>query len=104
MENQEKQTCPSRLNDFGPWERTENIDYWRVLPNNDRTCSFCGSMHPDSVLEAVKQYGIQSIEQSTKSYKWYINRPGIKNASDGGIKYYRAHDTQEFIDELNKLI
>ncbi len=100
----ERQTCPSRLNDFGPWERIEKIDFWRSMTNGDKVCSFCGSMHPDSVLEAVRQYGSQSIEKSTKSYKWYINRPGIDNVYGGGIKYYRAHDTQEFVEELNKLI
>lgn len=48
----EKHTCGRRITDFGPWERTENIDTWMMV-GADKKCSFCGSMHPDRVLELI---------------------------------------------------
>jgi hypothetical protein len=98
----EKQTCGRRMNDFGPWERKENLDEWEII-GKDKICSFCGSLHPESVLEIVKEFGKETIEIA-KSYKWYVKRPDVPNASFGGIKYYRDHDTPEFLEELKELI
>jgi hypothetical protein len=92
------------LNDWGPWEREENIDHWAVLANGDKTCSFCGSLHPMTVIDIIKKYGFGVIGRTDKSYKWYVTRPEVKNAMEGGIKYYRHHDTQEFMDAFNSLV
>ena len=89
----EKQTCGRRMNDFGPWTHEENIDFWK--PGEHRTCSFCGSLHPDDVLSIVREHGPSAIGGTDKSYKWYIQHTK---------KYYRHHDTQEFIDALNALM
>lgn len=100
----ERQTCKSRMHDFGPWERAENIDFWRKLPNGDRTCSFCGSLHPMDVISIIKEHGFGAIQASTKAYKWYIRRQSVSGATAGGIKYYRRHDTDEFISTYNSLV
>ena len=94
----ERQTCPQRMTG------ESNIDTWKLLPNGDRTCSYCGSLHPESVISIIKEFGGSVIECSTKSYKWYINRPNVHNAMEGGIKYYRYHDTEEFVQQLNLLL
>jgi hypothetical protein len=103
IELPEKMTCRDRMEQIGTWERKENLDHWNLV-GDDKVCSFCGSMHPDRVLELVKSLGIQILEASTKSYKIYIHRANIPNAEYGGIKYYRWHDTPEFITEMNTLI
>lgn len=100
----ERQRCPRRGEGAMMFEKEPLPDYWRVLPNGDKTCSFCGSLHPDSIIEIVKTSGFGVIERSDKSYKWYIHRPTIKNALEGGIKYYRQHDTPEFINKFNELV
>lgn len=97
----EKHTCPRRINEIGPWEYKEAIDTWEMR-GDDKCCSFCGSLHPDRVVELVKEFGLGIIQNSTKSYKWYINRASVPNASYGGIKYYRMHDTDEFITKMNE--
>lgn len=107
VEKLERQSCGRRMQDFGPQSRKEGIDHWKIMKNGDRVCSYCGSLHPDDVLAKVKQYGLGVIGNTTKSYKWYvginsaINLPGYQ---DGGFKYYRHHDTDEFITEMNNVI
>jgi len=100
----ERQTCGRRMKDIGPWEQKENQDYWRVLENGDKTCSFCGSLSHEDILRLLKKHGRGILGFTDKSYKWYINQPEVGNAGEGGIKYYRQHDTPEFIEEVNKLI
>lgn len=98
----EMHTCPRRMSDYGPWQREENLDEWNII-GDDRCCSFCGSLHPDRVIELVEQHGFAIINGSDKCYKWYIHQPNVPNAGFGGIKYYRHHDTEEFIKKLNEL-
>lgn len=97
IDSLDRQTCGRRMNDFGPFERVENIDHWRGESGN-RTCSFCGSLHPSDVIEAMKKHGFGVIGKTDKNYKWYIAIPG--NYS----KYYRHHDTDEFIEAYNALL
>lgn len=90
----DRQTCPRRMSEIGPWEHKEDLDTWRQS-GNDRVCSFCGSLHPadfEAVLERVIQDEKCSISLSDKGYKVYVNRPEIRNASEGAIKYYKQHN------------
>jgi len=100
----ERQTCGRRMSEYGPWEKKENIDVWNKMPNGDRCCSFCGSLHPMDVIDIAKKFGVNAIQTTTKSYKWYIHRDNVRNALEGGIKYYRHHDTDEFIAIMNSMI
>lgn len=102
----ERQTCGRRMMDFGGWERTENIDHWRVMKNGDKTCSFCGSLHPDDVIKKIKQHGFGVVGFSDKGYKWYVGCNStirLPDYQDGGFKYYRQHDTDDFIKTYNEL-
>lgn len=102
----EGQTCPRR-GDPGPWNAVEGLDYWREEPNGDRTCSFCGSLHWEDFLDACKEV-IESdnirtrLSQSDKSYKVYVKRPDVKNATEGGIKYYKFHTPPMSEEEKSK--
>lgn len=90
----DKQTCPRRMSEIGLWEHKEAQDTWRTV-GVDRVCSFCGSLHPadfEAVLERVIQDERCSISLSDKGYKVYVNRPEIRNASEGAIKYYKQHN------------
>lgn len=83
-------------------DRGEGQDRWqRFKSNGDRVCSYCGSLHPDDMFEIVRQsaeasedadYGsVPEIEPSDKFYKIYVRRPGVRNAMEGGIKFYVCH-------------
>ena len=92
---QEKQTCGRRMQEFGPWKRTEGLDTWRVELNGDRTCSFCGSMHPTDFLTFLKRIpeipGARVEKATGKNYKFYVHRSDVQNASQGAIKFYTHH-------------
>jgi len=68
---------------------------WRRAPNGDRTCSYCGSLHPEDFLDIMIKYIEQEpgyrLETTSKPYKIYANRSGVQNASQGGIKFYFNH-------------
>jgi len=70
-------------------------DHWRKMPNGDRTCSYCGSLHEDDLFEILQAYADgkegYSFDPTTKPYKKYASRPGVSNASEGGIKFYGWH-------------
>ncbi len=102
IETGEKQTCRSRMTNVGPWEKEDGLDTW-IIQGKDKCCSFCGSLHPDRVLELVKLYSPHIIEFA-KGYRWYVRQPDVPNASFGGIKYYRWHDTEAFVEEFNQLL
>ena len=83
------QRCPSRA-DNG----TSLPDSWDFGPDGNRTCSFCGSIHPEDalvIIEKSKTDDRYGMEGSTKSYKAYVRQPGVRNAGEGAIKYYGWH-------------
>lgn len=106
-----KTTCGSRMQEFGPWEQKENLDYWDVERNNDVTCSFCGSCSWEKFLEVIdktiehKDSGVidWGIEKAIgKNYKYYITQPAVGNANDGAIKFYTWHMPKEIFNEERK--
>ncbi len=100
----DKQTCPRRINELGPWEYKEGLDTWQQV-GNDRVCSFCGSLHPadfEAVLKRVIDDDKCSIALSDKGYKVYINRPEVRNATDGAIKYYKQHNYTD-ADDIDRI-
>lgn len=72
---------------------------WKLRPNGDRVCSYCGSLHPDDFLDIITRYGAgeegYSFDLTGKSYKVYAKRPGVVSALDGGIKFYGHHAVAE---------
>lgn len=86
-----KLTCPRRMADWGPWEREEGLDGFEMR-RSDRflSCTFCGSMHPDDLLEAIREG--QEIGPTDKSYKLYVD--GMAG------KFYTHHLSPEQGDEF----
>lgn len=110
----------------GTWESrrwgTRDSDVWPDGFPKPRTCSFCGSVHPDDVLTLAKMGW--ELEMSTKSYKSYWHPPGhaahhARVMADFGshikgtilpalhseptppVKLYGNHLTTEKLAELN---
>lgn len=102
--------CPESLNGTMEYQRIHGAKSTWDKIGDDRVCSYCGSIHPDDLLELIKKYGFGIIGGTTKGYKWYVgmnsnvSRPNIPNAGFGAIKYYRWHDTDEFIAKYNELL
>jgi hypothetical protein len=80
----------------------EGLDHWNKFKSNgDRVCSYCGSLHWDDFTALVKQSSeasedvdyksVVEIEPSDKGYKIYVHQRGVRNASEGGIKFYTQH-------------
>lgn len=97
--------CGSRRSQTGV---TDKLDYWQKFKSNgDRVCSYCGSLHFDDfrklVLDATDDNSTISIEPSDKDYKVYVIRAGVRNAYEGGIKFYMWHAVHPVSDEDNKL-
>jgi hypothetical protein len=78
-------------------------DHWQKFkaPHGNRVCSYCGSLHWEDMLALVHEaaiapedapyHSVVSIEPSDKSYKCYVHQPGVRNAHEGGIKWYMQH-------------
>jgi len=95
-------------------EHKKELDYWYTRGIN-KTCSFCGSMHPDEFFDLCKKVienkGLNGYEvsMSDKKYKIYVRQPGVSNAGDGVIKFYVQHirpkdKTKEFENIVNEAI
>ena len=78
----------------------ENDTRWREEKDGTRTCSYCGSLHPEDFIDIMWKYSQgeegYSFDLTSKGYKRYGNRPGVRNAGDGGIKFYLNHATPEY--------
>jgi hypothetical protein len=66
---------------------------WRVEQNGDYTCARCGSWHPLQLREWLpKVDGLEnSVEMADGATKVYVDRPGVRNATEGAIKFYLYH-------------
>lgn len=83
-----KQRCGDR------GQGSEMPDTWDWGPDDNRTCSYCGSIHPEDFVKVARRaLGDEryEIEGTMKSYKYYIRQPGVRNASEGAIKFYTMH-------------
>lgn len=78
------------------------LDRWQKFKTNgNRVCSYCGSLHPDDMFDLVQTSAfapldaayrsVIEVEYSDKSYKIYVWQPGVRNAHEGGIKFYTHH-------------
>lgn len=72
------------------------LDRWQKFKSNgNRVCSYCGSLHQDDMFALVRDAAsVDSkvkISPSDKSYKIYVRQPGVRNAHEGGIKFYTHH-------------
>lgn len=84
--------CPERA--VGPTHGLTGPDKWIIGPDNNRTCSYCGSLHFDDFWKLVTRaldHEDVGIEPSNKAYKIYVRQAGVRNASEGAVKFYTSH-------------
>lgn len=105
--------CPRRQEN--PHSLFPGPDHWdQFKSNGDRVCSYCGSLHPDDFWRLVREAAeagpdadyntAVQIEPSTKHYKVYVRRATVRNAHEGGIKFYTQHlDFASITDEQDAL-
>lgn len=79
-----------------------SVAAWHWGQDGSRTCSYCGSLHPDDMARLVRKCidtnaEEVSIEPSDKSYKVYVSQRGVQNAGQGGIKFYMYHVSPELL-------
>lgn len=87
----EATTCPRRR-EMGPW----TLDWWRPEPNGERSCSFCGSAHPDDFDRHLDRVLADpdarvTVDLADGRHKVYLHRPEARVAGEGPIKFYVAH-------------
>ena len=93
-----------RCGDRGPGE--EMPDTWDLGMDGNRTCSFCGSIHPDDLMAICRKTLVDArygVEGSTKAYKVYVRQPGVRNAGEGAIKFYKCHVPESPTEEDQEL-
>lgn len=78
---------------FGSSPNDPATDEWRL----DGTCSWCGSQHPDVVLEKLEfqEWEIIPTDKNYKAYVHPLNSPGSQ------LKFYYTHFSPE---QMNKFI
>lgn len=94
-----RQRC-GRRGDFGDrtfpgrYQGDPLPDTWDLGPDGNRTCSYCGSIHPDDLMTICRKALTDvrySVDGTDKGYKVYLRQPGVRNASEGAIKFYMQH-------------
>lgn len=94
-----KQTCPRRIEQGradpdSPFAGSgEGLDDWKPghgVIGQSRGCTYCGSMHPDDFMQAVRDG--KEIGPTDKSYKAYVD--------DHHGKFYFQHLGDEQRDEF----
>lgn len=95
--------CPRRREQgmLNPDDPAHLFDHWREhahLAPGARSCSYCGSVHPDDFMQAVRA-GVE-VGPTDKNYKAYMTGPGFDHA-----KFYYQHLSVEqrgkFVQMIN---
>lgn len=103
----ENHTCPRRIEDG---THTTDSPFTFAGPNKDtytsghgligqaRGCSYCGSMHPDDFMEAMRSG--KELGVTNKNYKAYV-ATGDPNGGKFYFQHLSAEQRTEFIQLLN---
>jgi len=65
---QPQSICPMQTNEATMQSQKEHVAHWR----DDSTCSYCGSLHPDKLFEAIANG--KKLIPTDKTYKIYVMR------------------------------
>lgn len=98
----DKHTCPRRSELFSVGSGVWGEDTWRKgtsfsgheKNDNFRSCSYCGSIHPDDFMRVIVDDG-WIVEPTDKSYKAYLARPFTQEERE---RYNRSMGVDEIHD------
>ena len=91
-----------------PNNYNKKLSFW-AKKGDYRACDFCGSVHPDDLIDHMRQIFIKTnskymvskiFGRTSKTYKFYVDLPG-KNAP---IKFYMWHLSSEQLKEMQSLL
>ncbi|RTL05714.1 hypothetical protein EKK58_07425 [Candidatus Dependentiae bacterium] len=82
--------CPRRIESISPHLK-DNADEW-IEREGVLRCSYCGSVHPDYVFQAIKEG--KHITPTDKTYKIYV---------DDSAKFYFQHFSEADKKQFTKL-
>lgn len=89
-------------NDFMCPRGAESYRDGKALWDADETCSWCGSLHPDVLMERIRLNDIE-LGPTDKDYKIYVKV--LSGEPLKAIKFYFQHlsedQRQEFVDICN---
>lgn len=115
------------MNEMGPWDKKPDLDCWRTdtwvkwqeipvktrIENGKeivlekcvawqwdwvpRTCSFCGSVHPDDVVRLIGEGWFVEI---AKGYKIYLHPPGYEAAYKARIRQIRGEIAESEVPKV----
>lgn len=104
------QTCPRRMNEWGPWVQAEGLDRWQPKDRNGNLfCSFCGSLHPDQLMEMIKS-DAAILGVTTKNYKVYVDSVPTEEqkelARQKNIKFFVDSGVSEEVatEKVNEIV
>ena len=88
----EKFFCASRAQSPAGARLAPDGDEWTTELNGDRTCSFCGSLHPDGLQNSSSEQPSPETRCRSTGRTRLTNgtstQPGVIDATEGGIKFY----------------
>ncbi|AVT76627.1 hypothetical protein RPPS3_25640 [Rhodopseudomonas palustris] len=90
--------CPRR-SDGAPASFAKRRDWWLKRQDEQRSCSYCGSMHPDDLFAAINA-GAELVP-TDKDYKLYV-RNGDARQEEFYFQHFTAEQQLRFIDLYNK--
>lgn len=78
------------------------MTHWSSAQKPPRTCSYCGSIHPEDAITFVAAGW--TVEHTTKLYKRYLHPPDPYRDPLPMVKLYLQHFTLEQREQFNEVL
>ena len=72
-------------------------DHWKIMPNGDRVCSHCNSVHEDDFMRLCNKSIIDGdvrICPTDLEHKVHIYQEGVEDIDQGGVQFFMWHVQQ----------
>lgn len=90
--------CPRRAENPGANVAFPGPDEWRDEGGGVRTCSYCGSLHPEDVFRAAEN-GV-AFTPTDKNYKVYVDLK-VRGAGKFYFQHFDDEQKHRFIELMN---
>lgn len=85
-----QQICPRAGEDAATLAKLKPPFNGEMVWRSDNTCSYCGSLHPDTFMERLEA-GTATLEPTDKSYKVYVRSDEGRPVGGPSGKFYFQH-------------